>query len=50
MCPECEALWLSRESIGPGTWVDYGTFMREAGRSSPDQEGELDLLTPVVEG
>jgi hypothetical protein len=47
MCPECEALWLSEDTIGMGTWVDYGTFMRQSGRPSPDQKDELELLEPI---
>jgi len=47
LCPECEALWLDAEAIGAETWVDYGTFMREAGRQAPDQKGEVELLEPI---
>jgi hypothetical protein len=48
ICPECEALWLSEEAVGPATWVDYGTFMKESGRPFPDQKGELEVLDPIV--
>jgi hypothetical protein len=31
VCNECEATWLSAESVGACPFVDYGTFMSEQG-------------------
>lgn len=44
ICPECEALWFSEDAIGSRTWVDYGTYLRDAGRQNPDDRSELEVL------
>ena len=49
LCPECEALWMSTESLCASKFVDYGTFMRAAGRKHPDAKGELEFLGPVLQ-
>jgi Zn-finger nucleic acid-binding protein len=46
LCPECEALWLDGSELGT-TWVDYGTFMRQAGRLSPNEPSELRVLEAI---
>ena len=33
ICPECDATWLSIESIGFPGFVDYGTYMKGIGLS-----------------
>lgn len=54
LCPECDALWLDEERVGPPTregygvvWFDYGTFMRNAGRE-PDEASEVVVLGPFT--
>lgn len=45
-CPECEALWLDDGAIGPSSFVDAGTYLRQAGRD-PDRAGEIRILFPL---
>jgi hypothetical protein len=55
-CPECDALWLKPEDVGPPTpggygvtWFDYGTYMQGAGRQSPHQKGEVRVLGHLLQ-
>lgn len=47
LCPDCEALWLTAESIGRFTFEDYGTFMVEHGRPNPDSKAEIEYGPPL---
>ena len=42
-CPDCEALWLTAEEIGPASFVDYNTFMMQRGRVNPQGKGEIEF-------
>lgn len=33
ICPECEAIWLSKNEIHSQGFLDFGTYMNEMGRS-----------------
>jgi hypothetical protein len=43
-CPECEALWQTPADVGRTTFEDYGTFMIEHGRSTPDRPSEIEIV------
>lgn len=45
LCDECDALWQHREEIGPGGFVDFGTFMQARGR--PGLWSEVTVLEGV---
>ncbi len=47
-CPECEALWLDEANLASDAWVDYGTFMREAGCADPDRKEEIEFLEQLI--
>lgn len=32
LCDECEALWFDKAAIGPGGFIDFGTYMASRGR------------------
>jgi hypothetical protein len=42
LCDECEALWLDASAIGPGGFVDFGTYMEAHGR--PGLWSEIEVL------
>ena len=48
-CPECNALWRTQQAVAKSTFVDYGTFMLEHGRTNPDSKGELEIGEPLKE-
>ena len=48
LCPECDALWLGVDEIAPGSFRDYGTYMVEQGRDTPEDRGEIVIRGPVL--
>lgn len=41
ICPECDATWLSKDEISAQGFLDYGTYMKEMGRSQLWDELEV---------
>ena len=47
-CPECDALWPTAADVRRTTFVDYGTFMIERGRSKPHHPSEIEIGEPLT--
>lgn len=41
LCFECDALWLDDEDVGVRPQLDYGTYMKQSGRTDPEDSDEV---------